>query len=59
MTTNEMHAFASTCTVNQMVDKFNALEAAGQQATIDALVTILKPRFARYNPGFIGKPARR
>jgi len=59
MTTTEMHAFAATCTVNQMCEKFLALEAAGEQATIDALVAILKPRFARYNPGFIGKPERR
>ena len=59
MTTSEMHAFAATCTVNQMAEKFLTLEAAGEQATIDALVAILRPRFARYNPGFIGKPERR
>jgi hypothetical protein len=59
MTTAEMHAFAAVCTVNQMNDKFMQLEAAGEQATIDALVAILRPRFARYNPGFIGKPERR
>jgi hypothetical protein len=59
MTTNEMTAFAATCTVNQMAEKFLALEAAGEQSTIDALMKLLRPRFARYNPGFIGKPERR
>ncbi|CAB4150519.1 hypothetical protein UFOVP567_45 [uncultured Caudovirales phage] len=59
MTTSEMTAFAATCTVNQMVEKFLALEAAGDQVTTDALVAILRPRFAKYNPGFIGKPERR
>jgi hypothetical protein len=59
MTTNEMTAFAANCTVNQMAEKFLALEAANDQATIDALMKLLRPRFARYNPGFIGKPERR
>jgi hypothetical protein len=59
MTPAEIAAFAATCTVNQMSEKFLALEAANDQATIDALMQLLRPRFARYNPGFIGKPERR
>lgn len=59
MTTAECRNLALTATINQLNDVFMQLEAAGQQSTIDEIVRFAKPRFARYNPGVIGKPERR
>lgn len=52
--------FALTATINELNELFNELDEEGAKgAEIKAFVVeIAKARFARYNPGFIGRPAR-
>ena len=58
---DRLRHFALTASINELNELFMELEEEGEKgaAQIAFIMTYARPRFARYNPGVIGKPARR
>lgn len=52
--------FALTATINELNELFTELDEEGAKGAemVAFIMTIAKPRFARYQPGIIGRPAR-
>jgi len=52
--------FALTASINELNELFFELDEEGEKGAemTRFIVEAAKARFARYNPGFIGKPAR-